>query len=106
MLFRSRIGQEAQSKTGFCIPNQIDLAYKDGVFLGDQGPENSRVFINAAYYQRPGDWMYLADQAWISPWANLLNGDVRNGNVDITEFFNRVQSSTDNLLKGYSSQTN
>ncbi len=99
-----RVGQEAQSKTGFCIPNQIDLAYEDGVFLGEQGPENSRVFINAAYYQKPGDWMYLADQAWISPWANLLNGDVRNGKVNITEFFNRVQSSTDNLLKGYSAQ--
>ena len=101
-----RVGQEAQSKTGFCIPNQIDLAYKEGVFLGDQGPENSRVFINAAYYQKPGDWMYLADQAWISPWSNLLNGDVRNGKVNVTEFFDRVQDSTDDLLKGYSKQTN
>ena len=50
--------------------------------------------------------MYLADQAWISPWSNLLNGDVRNGKVTVTEFFNRVQASTDNLLKGYSKQTN
>ncbi len=82
-------GQTVQSKTGFAIPLQKHLALDDEIFLQtSKFPYNSRIFIDAAQYEHAGDWWYLSDNEWIDPWAGRLNGDVRNGKLTLTGFYN------------------
>ncbi|WP_025724391.1 ABC transporter substrate-binding protein [Acholeplasma granularum] len=95
------IGQAAQSETGFNIPNQIDLANTEVFLQSDQKPKNAKTFIEAAMHQRPGDWAYLPDSAWITVWAPTLNGAVLNGQTNIDQFFNQVTSATNQILKTY-----
>lgn len=96
-------GQSVQSKTGFAIPLQKHLAEDDEIFLqSSQNPRNSAIFIEAAENQKAGDWWYLRDNAWITNWANLLNGSVRNGKLTLTDFYNHKDyDSTYNKLLEY-----
>ena len=81
-------GQAEQSKTGFAIPLQRHLANNEEIFLQtDKSPRNSKIFIPAAERQIAGDWWYLKDNEWIHPWANVLNGSVRNGTMKFSDFF-------------------
>ena len=60
---------------------------RDDVFLqSSQNPRNSIVFVRAAAVETPGDWWYLRDKLWIDPWANILNGSVRNGKMTLAQF--------------------
>ena len=87
-----RYGQAEQSKTGFAIPLQRDLAKDEEIFLQtNQSPRNSKIFIPAAERQIAGDWWYLKDNEWIHPWANLLNGSVRNGDLTLSGFYNSTE---------------
>lgn len=81
-----KTGQTAQAKSGFAIPSQKDLANSEVFLQSDQNPKNSIVFVRAAEYETPGDWWYLRDKQWIDDWAALLNGDVRNGNLTLSQF--------------------
>jgi len=94
-------GQAEQAKTGFNIPNQISLAQSDVFLQPDQKPKNAQVFVDAAYYQTPGDWAYLPDSAWISVWAPTLNGAVLNGQMSVDEFFATFTDQTNEMLKRY-----
>ncbi|MBR2381446.1 MAG: extracellular solute-binding protein [Clostridia bacterium] len=80
-------GQTAQAEKGFAIPLQKELANSEVFLQSDKMPKNSKIFIRAAEIQGAGDWWYLADNAWIDDWAGVLNGDVRNGKMSMTEFF-------------------
>lgn len=51
-----------------------------------------------------GDWSYLEDKAWIDPWANILNSDVRNGSMQLGEFFDLVEDDANAALSGYRTQ--
>lgn len=96
------IGQTAQGKEGFVIPNQMELSKDNDVFLQpDKKPANSKIFIDAALNQRPGDWTYLKNGDWINIWAGKLNTDVRDGKMDITTFFNTFTEETQNKLYTY-----
>ena len=99
-----KTGQTVQSKTGFAIPLQKDLAEDEEVFLQtNQNPRNSEIFIDAAEHQKAGDWWYLKDNAWIDDWAGVLNGDVRNGKKTMSEFFASYEyASTYSKLLKYS----
>ena len=99
-----KTGQTVQSKTGFAIPLQKDLAEDEEVFLQtDQNPRNSEIFIDAAEHQKAGDWWYLKDNEWIDDWAGVLNGDVRNGRKTMSEFFASYEyASTYSKLLKYS----
>lgn len=80
-------GQAEQSKTGFAIPLQKELALNEEIFLQtDKSPRNSIIFLEAAEAQKAGDWWYLKDNKWIDPWASILNGSVRNGKSDLNQF--------------------
>ena len=95
-------GQTVQSKTGFAIPLQKDLAEDEEIFLQtNQNPRNSEIFIDAAEHQKAGDWWYLKDNAWIDDWAGVLNGDVRNGKKTMSDFFASYEynSTYSKLLK-------
>ena len=97
-----RTGQEAQAKSGFAIPSQIDLANSEVFLQSNQNPRNSIVFVRAAAHQTPGDWWYLRDNDWIDDWAAFLNGQVRNGLKTLTEFEqSNDYTKTWNLLKEY-----
>ncbi len=87
----SEEGQSAQAEKGFAIPLQKDLANSEVFLQSDAMPRNSKIFIKAAEIQGAGDWWYLADNAWIDDWAGVLNGNVRNGKMSMTEFFNSKQ---------------
>lgn len=87
----SEEGQSAQAQKGFAIPLQKDLANTDVFLQPDQMPKNSKIFLRAAEVEGAGDWWYLADNAWIDDWAGVLNGDVRNGQKTMTEFFECTQ---------------
>lgn len=93
-------GQTLQAEAGFAIPLQKELANSDVFLQPDQDPKNSIVFVRAAEIQQAGDWWYLSDKKWIDDWAGVLNGDVRNGNKTMTEFFNsrEYQSTFEKLL--------
>ena len=93
-------GQTLQAEAGFAIPLQKELANSDVFLQPDQDPKNSIVFVRAAEIQQAGDWWYLSDKKWIDDWAGVLNGDVRNGNKTMTEFFDcyEYQSTFDKLL--------
>lgn len=96
------IGQLEQARSGFAIPSQMDLANTEDFLQSDQNPKNSVIFLNAAYNQSPGDWWYLRDKQWIDPWAGMLNGSVRNGDMTLTEFFNSTEyKNTFEILKTY-----
>ena len=96
------IGQLEQAKSGFAIPSQMDLANTEDFLQSDQNPRNSIIFLNAANNQSPGDWWYLRDNQWIDPWAGLLNGSVRNGDVTLTQFYNSIEyNNTNDILKTY-----
>lgn len=94
-------GQTALAKTGFNVPNQISIANSDVFLQPDQKPRNAVVFLEAAEIQRPGDWTYLPDNAWIQEWAPTLNGSVLNGEMSVDDFFNQVTKDTNNVLKRY-----
>ncbi len=93
-------GQTLQAEAGFAIPLQKDLANSEVFLQSDKDPKNSIVFVRAAEIQQAGDWWYLSDKKWIDDWAGVLNGDVRNGDKTMTEFFNsyEYQSTFEKLL--------
>ncbi len=95
-------GQAMQAEAGFAIPLQKDLANSD-VFLDGQNPRNAKVFIRAAQYETAADWWYLKNRKWIDTWANVLNGDVRNGKMTMTQFYNSNEYNVtfDTLINDY-----
>lgn len=94
-------GQRIQAEEGIAIPMQPSLANSDA-YLTNEDDYNKQVFIDACYYESPGDWWYLRDKQWIDDWANVLNGDVRNGVLTLTQFYNHDRyKETQGLLDEY-----
>lgn len=96
-------GQSAQAATGFNIPNQKSIANTEVFLQSDKLPKNASIFLKAAEVQRAGDWAYLPDGLWIEEWAPVLNGDVRNGKKNLTQFFADVTNATNISLAKYTS---
>lgn len=84
----SEEGQTLQAEAGFAIPLQKSLANSEVFLQSKQNPRNSKIFIDATEYETAGDWWYLRDKEWIDNWANVLNGDVRNGVKTLDQFAN------------------
>ncbi len=98
----SAAGQSIQAEAGFAIPNQKEAANTDAFLQPDKSPKNAIVFVEAAEVQTPGDWWYLKDKEWITDWAGVLNGDVRNGELSLSEFFaSKEFTGTFGKLKEY-----
>jgi ABC-type glycerol-3-phosphate transport system substrate-binding protein len=95
-------GQATQAKAGFALPNQIALANDEEVFLQTkQDPSNSIVFVEAAVYQRPGDWWTLTDSSWIDDWASYLNYTVRENKATVDKMFDLYYDKTQMKLYAY-----
>lgn len=95
---------EIANQTGELVPNQMSYAessaYQSQSFL----PKNKAALVAAAGYSTVGDWSYLEDGGWINPWADVLNGPVRNGQLTLDQFFAQVTDNTNNTLKKYRSK--
>lgn len=97
----SEEGQIIQAEEGIAIPMQPSVAKSDA-YLTNGDDYNKQAFIDACYYETPGDWWYLNDKEWTDDWANILNGDVRNGKITLTEFYNHDRyKETQGLLDKY-----
>lgn len=100
----SKEGQEIQAQEGFALPYYRSLAYDEkGTFLNSKyAAPNAVVFSRAAEYETPGDWWYLKDNKWIDDWASVLNTDVRNAKMSLTQFYQcKEYLATQSLLNAY-----
>ncbi|MDR3318025.1 MAG: extracellular solute-binding protein [Clostridiales bacterium] len=98
----SEYAQSELAKTGSQLPNQISYTFSDAYQkAANPLPKNRRAVAEMGYYQTEGDWAYLENGAWVDPWANVLNGPVRNGTKSISDFFDEVTNSTNASLKQY-----
>lgn len=81
-------GQEILASCNTQVPNYIETGLSDN-FLNskDRLCKNFSVVVKAAVYEEIGDWSYLEDGQWVNHWANILNTDVRNGDMLLEEFF-------------------
>lgn len=96
--------QTIQANLGFNLPNQRDLAqaqYVDIMVASGQCPRNVQVCAEYGDVQRPADWWYMPDDAWIDIWAGLLNKDVRNGTMSVDEMFELKTEATNEALKKF-----
>jgi ABC-type glycerol-3-phosphate transport system substrate-binding protein len=59
------------------------------------------VFLRAMDNQKAGDWWYMPDVRWISVWADRLNGEVRNGTMDLEAWFTNYIAPTNEILSEY-----
>lgn len=98
----SEFGQTIQADEGFAIPLQRSLANSPVYIRPEKKPANIRVFIDACDYETPGDWWYLRDKKWIDDWASLLNGDVRNAKITLSDFYRSMEfTKTQGILYEY-----
>ena len=95
------VGQTAFAEAGFTIPNTMELSNSETFLQSDKNPKNSQIFVDAAYYQRTGDWGYLPDKAWINTWANNLNNDVLGGHMSLIDLKNTSYQETQELIDKY-----
>lgn len=94
-------GQSAFAEAGFTIPNTKTLSNSDVFLQKDKKPLNSKIFVDAAEYQTVGDWGFLPSKDWISPWANILNGDVLNGRISLEQALNMSSKETQAIIDNY-----
>ena len=97
-------GEEGQVKfaeAGFTIPNTMELANSEVFLQSEQNPKNSQIFVDAAYYQRTGDWGYLPSKAWINEWANPLNSDVLGGEMTLEELKEKTATNSQKVIDSY-----
>ena len=96
--------QERLIPAYFGVPCRIGVAQSDAYLNFDSKfvPDNKAALVEAAEYCTVGDWSYVEDGEWINPWADVLNTDVRNGDMTLDEYFNDPCITTsNNMLKEY-----
>lgn len=93
-------GQAIMAKSGALIPNQSDLAQSDAFTQNHPNDRLNNVVVASRLTEtaEQGDWSYLEDGEWVNLWADYLNGQVRNAEMTLEEFFDTVQTMTDNAL--------
>lgn len=95
------VGQTAFAEAGFTIPNTMELANSETFLQSDKNPKNSQIFVDAAYYQRTGDWGYLPSKAWINTWATDLNDDVLGGDMTLATLKTKSYQETQEIIDKY-----
>lgn len=98
----SKKGQSYFIETNIGVPTHKDLVFSDE-FLNSSNKlcKNYKGLAIMSEACEIGDWSYLEDGSWITPWSSILNSDVRNGAKTLDVFFNEVQDNIDGLLKKY-----
>ena len=81
-------GQEILASTNSLIPNYQETGLSESFLTSEDRPcANYSIVVKAAAYEEIGDWSYLEDGEWVNHWANILNTDVRNGDMLLESFF-------------------
>ena len=92
-------GQRILAESNGSIPNQSSYALSAQFCDSDARlSDNTYAIARAAAYCTVGDWAYLEDGEWVTDWSDVLNTDVRNGDMMLDLFFNRMQSTVDAVL--------
>lgn len=94
-------GQRAFASEGYTIPNTKTLSNSDAFLVKGAKPYNSEIFIDAASYQKVGDWGFLPDKDWISIWATEFNSKVLSGSTTLIESINRTKDKTQAKIDEY-----
>ena len=94
-------GQYYKALAGY-IPNQPSLANSSTFIKDEERTPNLDIFFDMLEYEKPGDWWYLTDNAWINEWANPLNTMVRNDQMPAETWFNNYTISSASKLVAYS----
>ena len=89
-------GSKVRAEKG-AFPNQSDLI--DQVRFEGGAPSNVCVFAEMMEYEKPGDWWYLSNDAWILQWANDLNTYVRNDDAKMS--YNAWKNGLVNKINAY-----
>lgn len=102
-------GQKIRAGLGF-FPTQKSLI-DDIQFPNGIAPSNVTIFGAVLDYQKPGDWWYLQDSAWVERWCTDLNASLRNGKMTYAEWLSgthadsvsggKVVVRTNQYLKNY-----
>ena len=53
---------------------------------------NTSVLVEALKYQKPGDWWYMPDEAWVQKWCTDLNASLRAGVMTYNEWLSGTGS--------------
>ncbi len=94
-------GQTAFAKEGYTIPNTKTLSNSDSFLVKGAKPYNSEIFIDAASYQKVGDWGFLPDKDWITIWATEFNSKVLSGSTTLEESIQRTKDRTQSKIDEY-----
>ena len=95
------VGQTAFAEAGFTIPNTMELSNSEVFLQSDKNPKNSQIFVDAAKYQKTGDWGYLPSKAWINTWATDLNDGVLGGGMSLAQLKNSSYKQTQDIIDKY-----
>ena len=94
-------------KTNNFVPNSVSLSNSEAYLNATDNcaPGNKKAVVYMSEAATVGDWSYVEDGEWINGWANILNTQVRDGNMTLDQFFeNATVKATDELLKKYTSK--
>ena len=94
-------GEKAFAEAGFTVPNTMELADSETFLQTGKKPANSKIFVEAAYYQRTGDWGYLPNKAWINEWATDLNNKVLLGTMSLEQLKDAHAADTQKIIDDY-----
>ena len=94
----SEEAQKEMAREGVYVPNQKTAAYE--VYREEnQIVENAILLAEVSEYQRPGDWTYMPDDAWLDEWTSYFNNQVRNSEMTLDEFFETVTDKVNLALE-------
>ena len=97
-------GQKILAEMNMGVPNQVSYSNSEEYLNSPDAIYDRSVLVSYTDGFTMGDWSYLEDKAWIDPWANILNSDVRNGSMQLGEFFDLVEDDANAALSGYRTQ--
>lgn len=84
-------GPEAQlilANSNTQVPNYVETGLSEEFLsASERACSNYRIAVEAIEYEQIGDWAYLEDGQWVNYWSNILNTDVRNGDMLLDAFF-------------------
>ena len=94
-------GQAILDEGNTSVPTQSSFM-DDEEFLGAEGRVTDNMyaalFANSNSYV--GDWSYDSNDAWITTWSDVLNKDVRRGDITIDQFLKDRTKDANDAIKG------
>ena len=97
-------GQKILAEMNMGVPNQVSYSNSEEYLNSSDAIYDRSVLVPIRTGSRWESWSYLEDKAWIDPWANILNSDVRNGSMQLGEFYAALDCDANAALSGYRTQ--